>query len=79
MCAVLHPSASKPTNKDKIILNYGRVQRYWVAHSIFFSCYLSKMRVLYVALQFTLACTTEMFTIFLSFYKQLPKMQFCAQ
>lgn len=45
----------------------------------FFSCYLSKMRVLYVALQFTLACTTEMFTIFLSFYKQLPKMQFCAQ
>lgn len=36
MCAVLHPSASKPTNKDKIILNYGRVQRYWVAHSIFF-------------------------------------------
>lgn len=36
VCTVLYPSAREHTDKEKIILNWGRVQKYWVAPFIVF-------------------------------------------
>lgn len=63
-------AARESTNEDEIMLTCGRVKNIGLAHSVvFYLFHFPNERVSNRPLQCTLAHTTEVFTIFLSFYK----------